>query len=139
MTEARNRPGAAVWLGVAIAGLAGTELRYLLALLFPEGSTTFPFTTLSINVAGSLGLGLLAGIWSVRPADWWLRAALGPGFLGSFTTFSAVVYAVDQFARLGLPGLWLLYLPLSIVAGLAAAWLGLRAGTGWALRREAMA
>ena len=86
---------------------------------------------------GSLALGLLTGFWSVRPAAWWVRAALGPGLLGSFTTFSAVVYAVDQYARQGLTGLWVVYLLCSLIAGLAAAWLGLKGGSQWAARREA--
>ncbi|GAA1049831.1 fluoride efflux transporter FluC [Arthrobacter russicus] len=137
MSRSPNRPPGSAWLSVALAGFAGTELRYGLGLLFPEGATAFPATTFSINVVGSLALGLLTGFWSVRPAAWWVRAALGPGLLGSFTTFSAVVYAVDQYARQGLTGLWVVYLLCSLIAGLAAAWLGLKGGSQWAARRKA--
>lgn len=131
MTQSTSWPPASAWLAVAVGGFFGTELRYGLGLLFPESATAFPFVTLLINLSGSLALGVLTGLWSRRPARWWLRAALGPGLLGSFTTFSAVVYAVDQYARVGLHGLWIGYLLATVLAGLGAAWLGLRWGTNW--------
>ena len=128
MSSRRPWPPASAWLSVALAGFLGTEARYGLALLFPESSTAFPLTTLTINVSGALILGFLTGLWTRRSAPWWLRSALGPGLLGSFTTFSAVVYAVDQFARNGLFALWIPYLFVTFLAGLTAAWLGLSLG-----------
>lgn len=129
MKSAKLWPPAAAWLAVAVAGLVGTELRYLLGLLFPEYSDAFPFTTLAINVVGSFALGALSAYWSKRSVRWWVRAGLGPGLLGSFTTFSAVVYAIDQFARAGSTALWVCYLVLTLLIGGAAAWAGLGVGS----------
>ena len=117
------------WLAVAVGGLAGTELRYGLGLAFPETTGAMPWTTLGINVAGSFVLAALTTVWMARPETaFWLRAGLGPGLLGSFTTFSAVVFSIDQLARAGDHSVWMAYLGLSVVLGLGAAAGGWRAG-----------
>lgn len=122
-------PDRRAWLAVAAGGLAGTELRYGLGLAFPELPGAFPWATLGINVAGSFLLATLTTVWIARPATaFWLRAGLGPGLLGSFTTFSAVVFAVDQLARAGEHPVWIAYLGLSVVFGIAAAGVGWRTG-----------
>jgi fluoride exporter len=118
-----------VWAAVAAGGLLGTELRYVLGLLFPDQPGELPWATLGINVAGSFVLAALTTVWIARPhTAFWLRAAIGPGVLGSFTTFSAVVFSTDQLTRGGLPGPGLLYLGLSVLLGLAAAAAGWRTG-----------
>lgn len=118
-----------VWAAVAAGGLLGTELRYALVLLFPEPEGSVPWTTLGINVAGSFVLGALTTIWIARPhTAFWLRAAIGPGVLGSFTTFSALVLSVDRLAGEGFHGVWVAYLCLSVVLGLGAAAAGWRLG-----------
>lgn len=118
-----------VWTAVAAGGLLGTELRYVLGLLFPDRPGDLPWATLSINIAGSFVLAALTTIWIARPhTAFWLRAAIGPGVLGSFTTFSAVVFSTDQLTRGGVPSLGLLYLGLSVLLGLAAAAAGWRTG-----------
>ncbi|MFJ6356566.1 fluoride efflux transporter FluC [Pseudarthrobacter oxydans] len=122
-------PKAGAWLAVAAGGLVGTELRYVLGLVFPELPGSIPWTTLSINVAGSFILAALTTVWMARPpTPFWLRAGLGPGLLGSFTTFSAVVFSLDQLVREGQHVVWTAYLGLSVVLGLAAAGLGWRTG-----------
>ena len=122
-------PGGRAWLAVAAGALIGTELRYGLDVAFPELPGAFPWTTLGINVAGSFVLAALTTAWMARPQTaFWLRAGLGPGLLGSFTTFSAVVFSADQLARAGQHGVWAAYLALSLLLGLAAAGLGWRTG-----------
>jgi fluoride exporter len=111
-----DRLGWKVWVAVSIGGFGGAEARYLLGLLFPEPAGSFPWTTLMINVAGSFMLGWLTAWWSGGQQRRWLQTGLGPGFLGSFTTFSAVALtAVTE------PDLFLPYLGGSVVLGLAAA------------------
>lgn len=118
-----------VWTAVAAGGLLGTELRYALGLLFPDQPGDLPWATLGINVVGSFVLAALTTIWIARPhTAFWLRAAVGPGVLGSFTTFSAVVFYTDQLTRTGLPALGLAYLGLTVLLGLAAAAAGWRTG-----------
>ena len=113
-----------VWAAVAIGGFGGTEARYLLGVLFPEPPGIFPWTTLVINVAGSFLLGWLTTLWAVgmrKPR--WLQAGLGPGLIGSFTTFSAV-----SLATVAQPALLVPYLAMSLALGLAAAAAGIAIG-----------
>jgi fluoride exporter len=122
-------PAGRAWLAVAAGGLLGSELRYGLGLVFPDVPGSVPWATLWINIGGSFVLAALTTIWMARPQTaFWLRAGLGPGLLGSFTTFSAVVFSVDQLARAGEHLVWAAYLVLSLLLGLAAAGLGWRFG-----------
>lgn len=123
------------WWAVAAGALLGGESRYGLSLLFGNDPGGLPWLTLTINIAGSAVLGFLTGWWTLRPAPFWLRAGIGPGMLGSFTTFSAVMFSVDQLAMNGHHYVWALYLVLSVLAGLAAAWSGVVAGRRTAQRR----
>ncbi len=122
-------PGWRAWAAVATGGLIGTELRYGAGLAFPETAGAVPWTTLAINVLGSFVLAALTTLWIARPRTaFWLRAGLGPGLLGSFTTFSALALAVDQLVRGGFHAVWLAYLALSLVLGLGAAAAGWKSG-----------
>lgn len=80
-------PAPRLLLAVAVGGSAGAVLRYLCGELASDGAG-FPWTTFTINV---VGCSLLAGLELLpfvrRSATW--AAALGPGVLGGFTTFSA--------------------------------------------------
>jgi CrcB protein len=133
-------PEGRAWLAVAAGALAGTELRYGLGLAFPDAAATVPWATLIINVSGSFVLGALTTFWIARPhTAFWLRAGVGPGLLGSFTTFSAVVFSIDQLARAGQHVIWIVYLVLSLLLGLGAAAAGWRTGKVLADRWEASA
>jgi len=121
--------GAQTWLLVALGGAAGTLLRWGLGgWLARATGGTFPWETLVINVAGCLGIGLLAGAFdrgALLPPP--LRMALMVGVLGGFTTFST--FALETL-RLALDAQWAAaasYVALSNVLGLAAAWAGHRA------------
>ncbi|HWM33566.1 MAG TPA: CrcB family protein [Pseudolysinimonas sp.] len=115
-------------VAVLAGGMIGTGLRLGIDALLPHGDADFPLSTLLINVAGSFALGLLvARVWPSAPA--WLRAGLGTGVLGSFTTFSAVIASVAVLSLAGRPLVAAAYLALSLVVGLAAAWAGLRLGS----------
>lgn len=105
---------------VALGGAAGGSARYGLTQVFPDGG--FPWTTWAINVVGCFALGLLLTGW-VRPGHappWW-RPLLGTGFLGAFTTFSAVMHAVAGLERSGSGATALAYLGTSFVVGAGAA------------------
>ena len=131
-------PAGRAWLAVAAGGLIGAELRYGLGLAFPDLPGAVPWATLLINVGGSFALAALTTIWIARPQTaFWLRAGLGPGLLGSFTTFSAVVFSVDQLARAGEHMAWAAYLALSVLLGLVAAGLGWWFGKLVAVRHDA--
>jgi fluoride exporter len=79
---------------IAIGGAAGAVARYLLSgLAHRWTSGTFPVGTLFVNAVGCLAIGAVMGL--IEGKD-----VLGPnvrwflviGFLGSFTTFSALGY-----------------------------------------------
>jgi len=107
-------------VAVVIGGLLGTGARLAIDTLVGQ-----PASTLAINVVGSFALGLLvARLWS--SAAPWLKAGLGAGLLGSFTTFSALAVTVVE---LGFTWGAALYLVLSVTLGLLAAWAGLRIGS----------
>ena len=76
-------------LWVALGGAGGAVSRFLLSTVFFVPGQ-FPWPTLFINIAGSLGIGLLWGLYGQH--GWfeaWGRYLLVVGFLGGFTTFSA--------------------------------------------------
>ncbi|GAA1757552.1 fluoride efflux transporter FluC [Agromyces humatus] len=118
------------YLAVALGGLVGTGLRLACDLAFPHADDAFPVETLVVNLAGALALGwLVGGLWTRPSTPMWLKAGIGPGLLGSFTTLSAVTAAL---VVLGREGEWLTavaYLLVSVLGGLAAAAAGLRIGS----------
>lgn len=79
-------------LYVAIGGAAGAVLRFLMMNLIGQRlGNAFPYSTLIINVSGSLMMGMLIG-WLARtlPANASeLRLLLAVGVLGGYTTFSS--------------------------------------------------
>jgi len=115
-------------LAVVVGGTLGTALRLTLDLVIPHADDGFPVSTLLINVSGAFALGLLVGRYWPTTRDW-VKAGLGPGLLGSFTTYSA--FAVSLVA-LASADEWMLavgYLAATILLGFGAAWAGLRVGT----------
>ena len=113
-------------VAVVLGGILGTALRLSIDQLVAPDSA-FPWATLLINVVGSFVLGLLvARVWPTAPG--WLRAGLGTGLLGSFTTFSAVIVSLLTLTASGMTMLAIVYLVASLVLGLAAALAGLRLG-----------
>lgn len=76
---------------IAFFGLIGIALRILIDFKFqPTQIADFPWHTLSINLFGSLGIGIifvLASEKNILSESW--RLALTSGLMGGFTTFSA--------------------------------------------------
>ena len=113
---------------IAAGGALGSLARWGLATALPHGDGAWPWATFLTNVTGCLLLGLLMafvlGPWSQTR---YLRPFLGVGVLGGYTTFST--YELETYVLGGhAPALALLYLLASVVAGIAAAWLGLTLG-----------
>jgi CrcB protein len=116
---------------VALGGAFGSALRYqagraITHWLGPQAVTAFPWATLTVNIAGSLAMGVLAG-WLARHGtggEAW-RLLLGVGLLGGFTTFSAFSLEMMMLVQRGQPGLATAYAGVSVIAGLGALYLGL--------------
>ena len=114
-------------LAVFVGGTLGTALRLLLDDVIVHHDDTFPWSTLIINIVGSFALGLLvARVWPIVPA--WTRAALGPGLLGGFTTFSALIVSIVTLTASGHLLLSIAYLVATLVLGIGAAAVGLWIG-----------
>lgn len=110
-----------------LGGALGTALRLGGDALIVHHDDTFPVSTLLINILGSFVLGfLISRVWPV--ASTWVRAGLGPGLLGGFTTFSALAVALVTLTATGHPLQALLYLVATLVLGFGAAALGLFLG-----------
>lgn len=111
-----------VLLVIALGGGLGSLARYGLGRAWPDAGHPLPWTTLAINLSGSLLLGMLViavtEIW--RPHRL-LRPLLGTGVLGGFTTFST--FAVQARGLAAAPAVG--YLLLSVLGGLAAAAAGM--------------
>lgn len=122
---------------VLLGGAAGGTARYLLGEAFPDPEGGFPRTTFAVNVSGAFVLALLLVLLveGSRPRPH-LRAAVGTGFLGAFTTFSTVVAAADRLVLLDRWEVAAGYVAGSTVAGLVAAAAGLLAGRGLLERRR---
>ncbi len=111
---------------VALGGALGSAARWLVNERLPHVMGTFPWSTLIENVTGSLLLGVLLGfvleVW--RPGRY-VRAFLGTGVLGGYTTFSTYTADVLALARAGEGPQALVYLVGSLAGGLLAAWAGM--------------
>jgi fluoride exporter len=118
------------YLAVAVGGLIGTGLRLACDLAFPHEDGAFPVETLLVNLGGALVLGwLVGGLWTRPAMPTWLKAGLGAGVLGSFTTLSSVMASLVLLTREGEHATAALYLGISIVGGLVLAAIGLRIGS----------
>jgi CrcB protein len=116
---------------VALGGALGAGARYELLQTFPVHPGRFPLTTGSINVGGAFLLGfLLEWLTRHRDLDHWARWLVGVGGLGAFTTFSAFSVELVLLARDGHGLLAFAYAGVSLVAGVAAVFVGLVAA-GW--------
>ncbi len=122
-------------LAVAVGGLIGTGLRLACDLAFPHADSELPVETLIVNFVGTFALGwLVGGLWTRPTTPAWVKAGLGSGVIGSFTTLSAVMAALLVLTRAGEAWLAVLYLLLSVAGGLALAVAGLRLGSRLAHR-----
>lgn len=108
---------------VALGGALGSVLRYAVGLGL---AGRFPVGTLVVNVLGSALLGYLAarGL-GMSPVA---RLALGVGFCGGFTTFSALSVDTLRLAGEGRFGAALGSVALNLALGLGAAALGMKLG-----------
>lgn len=75
---------------VGMGGMLGSVLRYLASVWIKP--TGFPAATLSVNILGSLLIGLIMGWAAKQPQQEFWRLLLATGICGGFTTFSAFAW-----------------------------------------------
>ncbi len=108
-----------LWVGVG--GFFGSSLRFLISKLNQTWPLlSLPAGTLTVNIAGSLLIGILAGIFAGRPAAGNMQLLLIAGFCGGFTTFSAFTFENLQLIENGQLSTALLYIVLSVILGILA-------------------
>ena len=110
---------------VALGSALGGVLRYLVPCCF-AAAKGFPWATLTVNVVGSLLIGLLSGALARHGGSSAesMRAFAIVGFCGGFTTFST--FSNETF-RMIENSQWLSaagYAGLSVAAGLVAVFVG---------------
>ena len=118
---------------VSLGGALGAVARWKLGgvILHHSDDWKFPLGTFIVNVLGCLIAGVLAGLVTkldLFSAD--TRLFLFTGLLGGFTTFSAFGVETVYLLRRSEYPVALAYVLLSVVAGIGALWLAMRAVPG---------
>lgn len=117
------------WIQVAVGGAIGATLRFgvqAVALrLFGPG---FPVGTMTVNVIGSVLIGLLAAQVLGRPELIRIQPLLMTGILGGFTTFSTFSLDTLSIVQRGETGKALAYVTASLMLSLLGVVLGFALG-----------
>lgn len=114
------------YLFMAIGGALGTIARYWVGTeVSGRLGTRFPFGTLTINISACFIIGLSLEFLNHRAnlsPSW--RFLVPVGFIGAYSTFSTFEW--ETFSNITHGAFWIgvLYLGISIVAGLIAVGLG---------------
>jgi CrcB protein len=110
---------------IAFGGAVGAVLRYGIGtLLKSDNVLSFPLHTFSINVLGSLLIGLAASILVTSNNKELLQHFLMIGILGGFTTFSSFSLENIYLIQNGKLTTALIYILLSNIVGILAAFGG---------------
>ncbi|HSH46692.1 MAG TPA: fluoride efflux transporter CrcB [Longimicrobiales bacterium] len=111
---------------IALGGALGALARYGLAGWVQDRlGLAFPWGTLAVNVLGCLLMGLaLRYFEALRPTPE-LRALVGVGLLGAFTTFSTFSFEAVALLENGAWGRAAAYVLASVVVGIAAVYGGM--------------
>jgi CrcB protein len=108
---------------VVAGGLVGAPLRYVAdRAVQARHDSAFPWGTFSVNVAGSLILGFLAGAANALPHA--LQLLIGTGFCGALTTYSTFSYETIRLFEDRARFYAVANVGASIAAGLGSVFLG---------------
>ncbi|MDA8850220.1 fluoride efflux transporter CrcB [Flavobacteriaceae bacterium] len=111
---------------VFVGGGVGSALRYVVGTFLKTVSSGFPWGTFSVNVIGSLLIGIFMGIFLKNSSFSENQTLLLiTGFCGGFTTFSAFAYENQVFLKEGDLTNFFIYTLGSIGVGIMAVFLGL--------------
>lgn len=118
---------------VALGAAVGAPLRYVVDRVVQRRTdSAFPWGTLTVNLAGSLLLGLLLGGAAAGGVSEAVLLAVGVGLCGAFTTYSTFGYETARLVGDGSSWLALANALVSVVLGLACGWAGFAlAGVVW--------
>ena len=115
------------FLIVFLGGGLGASLRHGINLLSARTlGTGFPYSTLIINITGSIVMGLIAGYFAFKgDASQHWRLFLTTGILGGYTTFSAFSLDAALLYERGAIGLAAFYVLASVILSIIGLFAGL--------------
>jgi len=113
---------------IAFAGAAGALCRYGLGVAI--GVRSFPWTTLGINLTGSLLLGFIVAFSTERGWSSTTTLPITIGFLGAYTTFSTFSYEAFKMIDNDRAAAAMAYIVASVFGGV------LLAAAGYAAARR---
>lgn len=117
-------PSDIVWVG--LAGAVGALARFSVnGAIRARRATVVPAGTVTINLTGSLILGVLTGLVAFHAAPSTLTLVAGTGMCGGYTTFSAASFETVRLAQQGRLGPAATNLTVTLIGALAAAAAGL--------------
>jgi CrcB protein len=112
-----------VFLGAGLGGAMRHGVNLAAARLF---GLDFPYGTLTVNIVGSLAMGLIAEYFAFKAeATQMWRLFLTTGILGGFTTFSAFSLDAALLWERGATGQAALYVAASVALSIVGLFLGL--------------
>lgn len=115
-----------IW--VMVAGGLGSGARYLAGQWANAAlGASFPYGTVIINLSGCFALGAVVQLASAGSLSPELRTAIAVGFLGGFTTYSSFNQESLGLLLSGAAGAAAINVAVTLIGGLAAAWLGMLA------------
>ncbi len=115
---------------LAIAGALGTLARYGMAgFLQRVDGTSFPWGTVTVNLAGCFLAGMLWTLFENRwPVSGETRTIVLVGFMGAFTTFSALILESGELIRSAEWASALANVAVQILIGFVALFIGAALG-----------
>ncbi|MGE2834866.1 fluoride efflux transporter CrcB [Mycobacterium sp. SMC-4] len=117
-----------VWAGVALLGGLGAVTRWAVdRMISRRASGPFPYGILVVNITGALLLGVVAGKALPTP----VALLAGTAFVGSYTTFSTWMSQTYELGEQRRGRLAAANVVISMVLGIAAAFLGHWLATRW--------
>ena len=116
-----------MWIAVALGGALGSLARHYVNLVFAHlTETTTPYATATVNILGSVVVGVLAGMTAggklhMTPV---VRTFVFVGILGGFTTFSSFMLDTLTLAHGRDHGLAVSNVMFQVVVGCIAVFAG---------------
>lgn len=129
------------YLGLAVVGgTLGTAARETVSLAFPP-LAGIPVAIFAVNILGAFLLGLLLDALARLGPDEGrrrtVRIMVGTGFMGGFTTYSALATDAATLIGSGSPGTGIAYGLTTLLIGAIATWAGIAAASAAHDRRGA--
>ncbi|PJZ77531.1 fluoride efflux transporter CrcB [Leptospira neocaledonica] len=111
------------FLIVGLGGFLGSVCRYMISQTIAKESSPFPISTFTVNILGSLLIGIFYGLSQGKISEE-IRLFATVGFCGGFTTFSAFALENLKFLQSGSYFSFFAYILLSTTICIAAVLLG---------------